>query len=293
MKLTGITSIGTYYSPWLSYGLASFYFCDEIIVVNGGYDLRNPDKNEYNIPLEQVSKDISRLDVAGKVFEWKHWSLNDAKYHKLFYHIEKDHPLETITPSGAVWVEIRGLGLTLALEKAIDRGANWILKWDTDQVGYADCINFKKDLRSITFYQHEFVGDVIGDKYSFRDPLPATPWNDSVFSFQPRKDQYFLGGGGPMGLPHGSRAWIEDYHCAHLRNASPPRLSEAEKFAHFYGRQWFNYMTNHGLWGDELKKVAEAQASAKRTGGTLGKPPEAVLSDPLEYIREVIMKNAS
>ena|GEM_PF-3646778 len=249
-------------------------------MVNGGYSLKSPRIDEYNIPLKQVSKDISRLDVDGKVFEWKNWDLGDLK-HKLILSTEKDHPPVPF------WADMRGIGLTLAVEKALERGADWILKWDSDQVGYADCINFKKNVRSVTFHQVEFVGD----KYYIADPPPDSPFNDSVYSFQVDAQDFFGGGGVPAlsSVMRHSREATEEHHCAHLRYANPPHLSEEEKYAHFFGRCWLHKHTNVGLWGKELELMAERTARdlLTRKSKLIGSPPEVCLmDDPLEYIEE-------
>lgn len=280
MKLTGIVSIGTYYSPWFPYGLASFYFCDLIVVTNGGYDMEKPKKNEYNVPLEQVSKDISDLDIDGKVIELTGWTLDDLKT-KLVLGTEKEHPP---TP---FWADMRGIGLTLALEKAMERGAVWILKWDSDQAGYSNCISFKKDLRSVIFKQFEFSRDI----YHLSVPPPDSVFNDSVYSFKAHRNSFFGGGGAPA--IYSNRVPCEDYWCAHLRSANPVNLDLEMKYAHLYGRSWFRHFTNQGIWGKELEDRAKASAES-----TLGvdatesrvNPPEVCEMKPIDYIREVIKR---
>ena len=279
MKLTGIITIGTFYCPWFPYGLASFYFCDEIIVVNGGFDLKSPQKSEFNIPLKQVSRDISDLDVDGKVYEWTGWTLKDLK-HPLILATEKIHPP---TP---LWVDMRGLGLTLALEKAVERGADWILKWDSDQVGYKNTVLLTQDLLDgYLFKQHEFAPNV----YHLADPQPDSPFNDTVYTFKADPQDFFGGGGAPHIRTH--RKPSVRYWCAHLRSANPIDLSISEKYDHFYGRCWFRLYTNQGLWGKELQDKSSASANAML--GIKGKPspippPEVCKMKPLEYIEEVI-----
>jgi len=285
MKLTGIMTCGTYYSPWTPYCIASIYpICSEIIVTNGGFDLRDPKRNEFNIPLEKVSRDISDLDIYGKIYEWIGWTLADLK-HKLILSTEKDHPPIPF------WGDLRGIGLTLALEKAIERGADLILKIDSDQVCYANCIQYKDDLRngrvsSVIFKQYEFAPDI----YHLAVPQPDSFYNDSVYSFRAHPDDFFGGGGAPV--IHSNRVPCEKYWCTHLRGANPLDLSESEKFNHFYGRCWFRYYTNEGLWGEELRD--KASSSANSMLGAKGEkssipPPEVFLhSSPREYIEEVI-----
>lgn len=280
MKLTGIVAVGTYHCPWFKYGLASFYFCDEIIVVNGGYDLKQPDLDEYNIPLEQVSRDISELDVEGKVFEWTDWTLDDLKGRLVLATQIKHEALN--------WADLRGINLTLASMKACERGADWILKWDSDQVGYRNCIGFAANLTSRTFKQYEFVSDI----WHLADPPPDSPYNDSVYSFKADMSNFFGGGGAPAIL--GPRVPSYRYECAHLRSANPTELSLTGKFEHFFGRIFFRLFTNeYGTFNLKLhdRAVADAKAMLRAGGGppsTIA-PPEACMMGPEKYIEEVIL----
>lgn len=274
MKLTGVTGAGTYYSPWLPYTIASFYFCDEIVVVNGGFDIKNPQKDVYNVPLKKVSKAISELDVEGKIIEITGFTINDLK-RKGVFSTEKDHP-------DGVWFDPRGLNTTLANEIAVKRGAARILKFDTDQVGYHNAWGVKFDARpSLVLKQYEFVGDV----NHLAVPGPDSPYNDSVFSYPADDRDWYIGGCAPM--LHPDRRVQCEYECAHLRHANPPGLSEKEKFAHFYQRAWFHDWSNSGIWGKELEKRAKAVAEGwlKATGkrSTIP-PPEVTLMKPREYI---------
>lgn len=280
--LVGIITSGTYFCPWFPYGLASFYFCDKIVVTNGGFDLKNPDPKEFNVPLEEITRAISELDIHGKVVEWRDWSLRDLQ-HKMMLSTEKGHP------QGITWADMRGVGLTLAIEKAQALGATWILKWDSDQVGYEDCRELKNNLRSVTFHQHEFVGT----EFKLADPPPDSPYNDSIFSFKAHPDNFFGGGGVPAlsSVLRDPRHATDDYHCAHLRYANPSELSVEKQFKHFYGRAWFSKHTNEGLWGEELYNKATSTAEDlmnKKGKGTVA-PPEACLlsaSKLKEYIEE-------
>lgn len=280
MKLTGIVVAGTYYCPWFPYGLASFYFCDEIIVVNGGYDLKQPNLEEYNIPLKQISRDISELDVDGKVVEWVDWTIDDLKG-RLVLGTEVRHP------SDGTWADIRGINLTLASMMANERGADWILKWDSDQVGYRNCTRFKDDMTSRTFKQHEFMPDI----WHLQDPQPDSPYNDSVYTFRANPNNFFGGGGAPAIT--GSRVHSYRFECAHLRHANPVKLPHCEKFEHLFGRVFFRLFTNeYGLFSRALydRAVHDAKALLKAPGlPTTISPPEVCMMGPLEYIEEVIL----
>jgi len=275
MRWVGITSIGTYWSPWFPYSLASFYFCDEIVVVNGGYNLEKPSLDQYNVPIEEASRTIRELDIAGKIHEIRGWTIDSVK--KKATLARQSDKLE------GDWYDVRGLVGTLANETAIDLGAEMILKWDSDQVGYRDAIQVTLYQRGLVLYQYEFEGDL----GHLADPGPDDPYNDSVFSYRAGTGQWYYGGMGPV--LHADRFPCPSAHCAHLRHANPPDLSEQAKFQHFYGRLWFRYMTNEGLWGEPLKKKAQETAlQLLRTRGkrSFQQPPETCLTSPLSYIRE-------
>lgn len=279
MKMIGIMTCGTYYSPWIPYGIVSFYFVDEIVIVNGGYRIRNFSPEEYNIPLEQVTRDISNLDIQGKIVEIKDWSMKDLR-HKVTLATEKNHPEKD-------WVDMRGLGLTLATEKAWERGADWVLKWDSDQVGYKNAMGVKNLGMSVYLHQYEFVGDM----HHLAEPPPHSPYNDSVFTYPASQNDWYTGGGGPV--IRNFRVPSPNHNCAHLRNATPVGLSEEERFKYFFERQWFHTRTNSGLEGKELEEVARGAAQHMMT--QTGKksdvpPPEVTLMSPAEYIQEVILK---
>ncbi len=278
-KLIGITTTGTYYCPWFPYSLASFYFCDEIIVVNGGYDFRNPKEEEYNLPLEQVTQDIADLDIAGKVVEIRDFTLEDLE-HKVVLATQKDHPDIPVE-----WYDMRGVCGTLANETAVRREATRILKFDSDQVGYRDARFLLYDKRSVTLKQYEFCRDI----FHLVDPPPDSPWNDSVFTYPAVKGDFYGGGMGPH--IHGDRLKVENYHCAHLRHANPIGLSEKEQFMHFYGRLLFRFYTNeYGQFGDELvyRTIQSAQdlLLMEGTPSTVS-PPEVCIMTPNLYVEEM------
>jgi hypothetical protein len=242
--------------------------------------LKDPNPNEYNIPLPQVTRDIANLDVKGKIVEIKDFSINSLR-HKAVLATEKSHP------SGD-WFDMRGLGLTLATEKAFDFGANWILKWDSDQCCYKNAIGVKGLGLSVYLHQYEFVGDI----YHMADP-PPLPYNDSCFTYPSSREDWYIGGGGP--IMRDFRMPSPSHNCAHLRNAAPPGLSEDERFKYFFQRQWFHIRTNSGLEGNELRKRADE--SAEHMMQLMGKPsdvppPEVTVTNPLKYIEEVILHAA-
>jgi len=285
MKLTAIMGVGTYYVHWTPYVIASVYFCDEIVIVNGGLDMKNPDICEYNIPLERVSRDINALDVCGKILEVIDFSLDDLRHrHTLMTQYEANQK------KPQYWYDPRGLNATLAAEIAYERGADLILYVQSDQPVYQNAMTLKeRPPQSLMFYQREFAGDI----YHLADPSPISPYDDAAFTFYPSSDNWFYGGCAPV--IKGERL-LSGLKCAHLRHANPAGTTEKERFEHFYGRLWFRYWTNEGLEGKALEE------RAKRDAETLLKDvwnncrpanvqaPEVCYLGPGHYIAEVIAK---
>lgn len=267
-KLVGILACGTFYCPWTPFCIASIYnVVDELIIVNGGYDMNSPSIDEHNVPLEQVSRDIEKLDVDSKIVEVKNYSIDDLT-HKFVVTTQRRADSEGLEE----WFDVRGLNITLANEIAVKRGATDILKIDSDQVCYADVtarnldiviggkhpFKLRQESNGCIFHQTEFVGDCgEGLQNHLYLPKPSSAYNDSVFMYHASLSDYYLGGGGPM---IGPRENTDKYHCAHLRHANPAWLSREEKLEHFYGRFWFRYLTNDGLWGAELEAAARRSA---------------------------------
>lgn len=287
-------SIGSFHSPWFSYGIASIYnICDKIVVSNVGYDMKNPDDNKL-VALESVTQEIVRLDIRNKIIELR--NLRPEKLNTKMHLMTQKQANDTKQSYGSAWFDVRGLGLTAANERAVSEGGNWILKIDSDQACYSDIRKLKTFLHvfpsnGLKFRQFEFSGDV-GGEYNFLSDPPPADYEDSIFVYKALNGQYYGGGGAPaLYLPGEDRLNTNVFHCAHLRSANPVWLSDTEKFNHFYGRSWFkNYTNTTGKFNSKLEEMSRAEAYRnleypnKRV--TDIKPPEVCLyKDPLEYIR--------
>jgi hypothetical protein len=291
VKIIGITTIGTYFSPWFAYTLASIYTaCDEIIVANGGFDIKNPKKDVYNVPLEKASGIIKYLDIRNKITELKHFTIDDLdEKHRFKFSSQFDYN-EGNLGEEKNWFDCRGVNITYAQETACKHGATHILKIDSDQACYQDVEairNFDKEIldSGIIFHQHEFSPDI--DHLS--DPPPASPFNDSVFIYKAVPDAFYGGGGSPA--LYAPRWWlVNNVHCAHLRLANPVHIRSEEKFQHIYERVWFERWTNTGLWGKELETMAHKTALSvlKRKGTKSNLPALEVCQymNPINYIQE-------
>lgn len=254
-KLTAVYSIGSYWSPWFPFLLASSYFIDEIIVYNGGYDLKHPNKDEYNVPLEQVSKDISELDSCGKILEITDFRLEDEKRHNFQLLTQKTAENDT---SGH-WFNVNGLATTLGVQKACERGANWILRADPDQVLYENCRRLKHDLadKDLAAWQYEFKQDI----HHLTKPPPDSPYNDTVFTHTAEPDDYYGGAGSPH--IHSTRYGCDQINCGHFRMANPDGLTDAEKLKHFTDRMLMRLFFNqYADFTPELFERAEHDGRA-------------------------------
>jgi hypothetical protein len=284
-------SIGTFYSPWFPYTVASVYnVSDEVVISNCGYDLNYPQKDVL-VPLAQVTKDIKRLDINHKITE-----LTRISPLGLFTKLELMTQKEGNRYKNEYWADPRGIGLTAANEEAVRREANWIIKIDTDQAAYKDIYKLRHFLHvfpsnGLKFRQYEFAGDVGGTKHYFTSPLPS-PYEDSIFVYKAIHGQYFGGAGSPsLHLPGQDRINTDVFHAAHLRSANPIWLTEEQKFQHFYGRCWFrNYTNKYARFGPELDKQSKDDAYRLLDNGnkklTDCAPPEVCMyQDPLQYIK--------
>ena len=115
MKIIGVTTCGSYES-WTKWSIASIYnSVDEIIVINGGIDIEDPDGPD-NIPLQRELKQLKEIDINDKIKQIK----PDWKNVK-FANKES-------CEAG------RGRNISLAFQYAYKAGADWIYKLDSDQI---------------------------------------------------------------------------------------------------------------------------------------------------------------
>ena len=293
MKLVGVTAIGSYWSPWFPYTIASIYnVCDQVVVANNGFDFDNFPRTE---PLDRATAWIKRLDVNGKIVE-----LRDVTPGRLNH----NYPIGTQRAANdrrkqggeGYWYDLRGLNLTAANEEAVKLGADWILKIDSDEVCYSDVDQLADMLRlnwtgTSVFHQLEFAGDVGPDSCYLADPPPSSPYIDTAQTYRADPETWYIGGGAIVNLRE-ERLESTVFHCAHLREANPWHLTRGEKLEHFYGRVlWRLYTNDYGYMSDEVRAEARAKAEtmlARVKTPFSGKPPQACsYQDPLGYIRRI------
>jgi hypothetical protein len=241
--------------------------------------------------VPEITRDISNLDPDGKIFEFTGWTQADDKYHQDF----KFHGcIKDSEPNEQKWYTANGLAATLANQKACERGANWILRLDCDQILYEDSKRIKGDMadKDWMWCQYEFAGDI----YHLRDPGPATPFNDSVFTHIAHAEDYY----GGQGAPHiqSLRQFTYDLHCGHFRVANPLELTYEEKFKHLRDRAYTHlYYMNYSDFSntDEMNRIAadtaHSQLDTPNWRPSDVKPPEVCLlkrKELREYMIETI-----
>jgi len=227
-KIVAITGVGTYPVPWLEYGIASIYnHVDEIVVVNSGYNF--PLFTEYDVPLPEVSSMLREIDENGKIHE-----IQQVTWEKVAkYGNEIDRNREGI----------RALGMTYANDIAgYELGADWILKFDSDQVFFPNVKNIRELVKDDTPDGYQFL------EYKSYHISPQTmavgreaqdvSHNDGTklykFPGQNGKRQYFYGEGA---ITHyREQAPSDAVTTAHLRECYPLRNG-----THDYQGLFLNY----------------------------------------------------
>lgn len=280
MKTAVIMCTGSYYSPWTPYTIASTYgIGDFIVVVNAGFDLRNPSLEVTDFPLKQVSRDIEELDSEGKIIEVTDISRLKRKLPVMSQKVANELKLEK-------WYDLRGRNMTLASETAYDEGAKMVVRIDTDQVVYRDALGLRGRTDPLILYQYEFQGDL----YHLSVPGPSDPFNDSVYLYPIHEDDWYVGGLAPV--IRADRKPCYDMHSAHLRQCNPIGLSEEECYKHFRDRFLFHeWSNNYAEFTNELFERADqmAREALKRKGRpTDVLPPEVCLMEPKHYIEEMM-----
>lgn len=127
-RIIGVTGAGTYFCPWTCYGIAAIYhICDEIVIANGGFDLKNPKRDEFNVPLPEVGDMLKEIDINGKIYSLTNFGVKDLRHPMIIGWDYERRPYMS-----EAWVDVRGLNLQMAHEFAtFDREATAILKWDS------------------------------------------------------------------------------------------------------------------------------------------------------------------
>ena len=264
MKIIGVTCCGAYES-WLKWTVASIYnMVDEIIVINGGIDINDPDGPD-NIPLAREIRQLKDIDVEQKITQIKP-SWDKVKFAKK----------ETCEAG-------RGRNISLAFQYAYAAGADWIYKLDSDQIVHnitrenLDDLSESGDRLGITGYRFAEYADFFR-RYDRAQALPDNFTDDGSLFFKANKQAWATGQGSPV--HYSDQREIHDLRTFHMRRINPPDLNEyIYHYKRFYYHLWGpnsilelgeNKTLGRKLTHEEIVKKAKAQTKALIT--SCGKP---------------------
>lgn len=223
MKITAVSTIGTYHN-WIQYGVASIYnSVDEVIIINGGYDIDHPEDGD-DIPLELELKQLKHLDVNKKIMQVK----------------PSIKRLENLLGKEMDWTKCeigRARNISLAFQLAYHMGADWILKFDSDQIFDE---NFTREaLISLADNEHNgYRFAEYADYFRTWDRCQAMPGkftDDGSLFFQASKEAWAVGGGSPV--HYRDQFEIYDMRTFHMRRIAPPHIYEAD---YHFERLWYH-----------------------------------------------------
>ena len=218
-KIIGITSVGTYEVPFLRYGLLSIYdHVDEMVVVNSGW---NEDFTHCHTPVDSVTEMIEDIDVEGKIYEKQHVTWDTCP---------------NLEPNRE---GIRALGMTAANDEAVRRNADWILRFDSDQVFFDDVKNIRMLTDSSTYIPCDCVECSANNEEVLQNPSGyqffeykqywhnPLEWeigfegshSDGAKLYEAEPGQWFFGEGGIMHYKH--QAPSRQVTTGHFRESYP------------------------------------------------------------------------
>tara|TARA_Y100000310_G_scaffold274686_1_gene290841 strand:- start:1043 stop:1906 length:864 start_codon:yes stop_codon:yes gene_type:complete len=281
MKITAITCCGCYEQPWIRQGIAALYNAvDEIVVVNSGIDINNPDPDVV-IPIPGIKEYLKTIDINNKIIV-----VENVDWESAGRQVQKNRE------------DVRGLNLTLATQTATERGADWIFKYDTDQVMYPVKRNTLYKLTQIGHSGYIFweIKDFWVDPRLQRTAPPAgKDYSDGPKFYKSLDDQWFVGQGAPT-------TWTEQIHSmdvvsSHVRECFPLDWTVEQKKRGYYERLWYRYYQANYLGEFKNKKdpvsleVIDKECRSRVEGwyntprSIQHDPPRALLMDPMEYIK--------
>lgn len=242
MKITAVTTVGTYYS-WAMWGCASIYnSVDNIIVINGGF---NPDdiQDGDNIPLQRELKQLKEIDIDAKITQIR----------------PMEETLKKLLKRELDWERCekgRARNITLAFQLAYHTGADWVLKFDSDQVfdesftreALEDLANNVSNISGFRFAEYaDFYRD-----WGRVQAFPGKFTDDGTLFFKAHKDAWAVGGGSPV--HYSDQHEIHDMRSFHMRRIAPPDVDE---YDYHYKRLWYHIFgpNSVGEWREDGKVV--------------------------------------
>jgi len=227
MKITAVSTVGTYHS-WIKWGIASVYnSVDNVIIINGGYDTEHPLIGD-NIPLIRELQQIKEIDIDNKITQVK----------------PTEERLKQLLGKDLDWSKCekgRARNITLAFQLAYHTGADWVLKFDSDQIFDENFTRTNLEAlidtgngNSITGYRFAEYADFYRDW----DRIQAFPGNftdDGTLFFKANRNAWAVGGGSPV--HYSEQREIHDMRSFHMRRISP---SDVEESDYHYKRLWYH-----------------------------------------------------
>ncbi len=241
LKITAFTACGTY-PTHIDYTIASIYhLVDQVIVVNGGYDVKDITKGD-DIPVDRDTKLLRELDVDDKIKIFKPtW--------KGLKQVEKGRE-----EAG------RGRNLSMAVQAAYKLGADWVLKTDADilfhqNVSRNDLLQLIKDSNEDKLGYRFGMWELQGD-YAHYQGLPD--WapddsqeypssNDAPQFYYVFHDDWYHMGGAPVTMA--SISPYQKINCYHVRYCPPPGC---DPYDYFYKRFWYHLVIPEYTRGDKI-----------------------------------------
>lgn len=289
INIVASTCIGTFTSPWLEYAIASIYnIVDEVIVVNGGYDINNPSVN--NKKLERESKAIKEIDINGKITE----VLGDWKL------VKYANP-ETET--------VAARNMSMGVQVAYYRNPDAILEIKCDQVFYPTAKRIPYlDLNQHSGYQFWEYTYFIGNLFQVFNEIKPRGCDDGARLFRPSETDYYNGQGQP--IIRAEQFCVDFIQTGHLKLVYPDKYTKEEKLQFAYERAWGHLMCQNSI-GEHAVNVKEgrkltleeidkmARDAAKGVVNAKGiplhlvndprspkePPPICLFKDPVKYIK--------
>ena len=303
LEIIGISTCGTYPS-WLQHTIASFYnHVDKIVVVNGGYDINDPEKTPV-IPLEREQYQVKQIDIHKKI---KHTAPTKETLNEILNTLCIKNKDET---GRATNMTLANQIANLSFNINTPPKKRWILKLDSDQILYKitrqELENLITKHPNKTGFRFAQYADYYHD-FQHIGALPDEFTNDGSLFYLSQKNQSYCGQGSP------GRIKVDQYpiytiKTSHMRRINP---SDVEPYEYHFKRFWYhtfgpnsinehdyNRKTGKKLTLEQIKEIAHKETiSLLRNKGNNIKnlpederipyePPLVCKMTPLEYIKK-------
>lgn len=229
LKITAISLCGSYPS-WTDYAIGSVYNAvDEIIVVNSGYDINNPQLGcKFPEPINsQRIRNV--MDIDQKLGKNKIVLIDGLDHNSLEKKFKIDYNIHEYGRSG---------NATYANRLARKRGADWILHVASDQIFYESLNRQKLDdlirMGHSGYRFWQYADFAYGLEH--HGGLPDNGTNDGSLFYISKENQNYGGQGAPN--TNVEQYEIDYIQTAHMRNVPPFGI---DLYSYYYTRFWYHY----------------------------------------------------